>query len=74
MLGAAALQLQGVYEGSYWQLLADVDELAAMLRAMAAGPPLLPEPQLLLPPLPNLARCVVTQHTRGVQGSATAGV
>jgi hypothetical protein len=45
-----APQLHGVYEGSYWQLLAGAGELASALESMAVGPPLLPEPPLLLPP------------------------
>ncbi len=65
-------QLHGVYEGSYWQLLADVDELAAMLEAMAKGPPLLPEPPLLLPPAPTQARRV-PRPLAGVQAAGRAG-
>lgn len=47
---AAGRHAHGVYEGSYWQLLADAEELKAMLTRMAKAPPLMAEPVLVLPP------------------------
>lgn len=47
---AAGRHAHGVYEGSYWQLLADAEELKAMLTRMAKAPPLMAEPALVLPP------------------------
>ncbi|WIA16292.1 hypothetical protein OEZ85_012995 [Tetradesmus obliquus] len=40
----------GVYEGSYWQLLGDLEEIEAMLSRMTQAPSLLEEPELQLPP------------------------
>ncbi|KAG1678269.1 hypothetical protein FOA52_013890 [Chlamydomonas sp. UWO 241] len=40
---------RGVYEGSYWELVGDADEMLDMLRKMAKAPPLLEEPPLELP-------------------------
>jgi hypothetical protein len=45
-----------VYEGSYWQLLGDLEEIEAMLSRMTRTPSLLDEPQLQLPPEPDLPR------------------
>ncbi len=39
----------GVYEGAYWELLGDCQELEAMLRKMAEAPSLMEEPALELP-------------------------
>ncbi|GLC39630.1 hypothetical protein PLESTM_000919800 [Pleodorina starrii] len=44
----------GVYEGSYWELMGDCDELAEMLRKLSKAPALLDEPPLELPPPPEL--------------------
>ncbi|KXZ50585.1 hypothetical protein GPECTOR_16g760 [Gonium pectorale] len=44
----------GVYEGSYWELIGDCDELAEMLRKMSKAPALLDEPPMELPPPPEL--------------------
>ncbi|EFJ42702.1 hypothetical protein VOLCADRAFT_97128 [Volvox carteri f. nagariensis] len=44
----------GVYEGSYWELMGDCDELAEMLRKLSKAPALLEEPPLELPPPPEL--------------------
>ncbi|GFR44718.1 hypothetical protein Agub_g6041 [Astrephomene gubernaculifera] len=44
----------GVYEGSYWELMGDCDELADMLRKMSKAPALQDEPTLELPPPPEL--------------------
>ena len=43
-----------MYEGSYWDLLRDCNELVEYLRAMCAAPSLLEEPKLCLPGGPNL--------------------
>jgi hypothetical protein len=43
-----------VYEGSYWALLGDCEELLDTLKLLAKAPPLLEEPPLLLPPYPDL--------------------
>ncbi|KAL0041510.1 hypothetical protein WJX79_005750 [Trebouxia sp. C0005] len=44
----------GVYEGSYWDLLANIGELTEALTQMAVGPTVLEEPVLHLPPSPTL--------------------
>ncbi|GIM02641.1 hypothetical protein Vretimale_7428, partial [Volvox reticuliferus] len=44
----------GVYEGSYWELMGDCEELAEMLRKLSKAPALLEEPPLELPPPPEL--------------------
>lgn len=44
--GASA---HGVYEGSYWQLIADAEELRAMLLKLARAPAMLPMPKLVQP-------------------------
>jgi hypothetical protein len=43
-----------VYEGSYWELMGDCDQLEAMLRKMAEAPQLLEEPALQLPDAADL--------------------
>jgi hypothetical protein len=46
----------GVYEGSYWQLLRDMDELLKVLTKLAAAPALITVPPLQLPataPIPS---------------------
>ena len=48
------LQAQGVYEGTYWDLLANIGELTEALTQMAVGPTVLEEPVLQLPPSPTL--------------------
>ncbi len=45
-----------MYEGSYWELMGDCDELMDMLRKMSKAPALLEEPPLELPPPPALPR------------------
>uniref|UniRef100_A0A7S3VL70 Uncharacterized protein n=1 Tax=Dunaliella tertiolecta TaxID=3047 RepID=A0A7S3VL70_DUNTE len=40
---------RGVYEGSYWELIGDCEELAEMLRSMSQAPPLMEEAPLELP-------------------------
>jgi hypothetical protein len=45
----ASSQALGVYEGSYWELMGDLEAMEAMLRKMAEAPPLLEEPVLALP-------------------------
>ncbi|KAL0042270.1 hypothetical protein WJX77_008145 [Trebouxia sp. C0004] len=44
----------GVYEGTYWDLLANIGELTEALTQMAVGPTVLEEPVLQLPPPPTL--------------------
>ncbi len=44
----------GVYEGAYWELLGDCQELEAMLRKLSEAPALLEEPSLDLPSQPDL--------------------
>ncbi|KAL3162911.1 hypothetical protein ABBQ32_009353 [Trebouxia sp. C0010 RCD-2024] len=44
----------GVYEGTYWDLLANVGELTEALTQMAVGPAVLEEPALKLPAAPTL--------------------
>lgn len=41
---------RGVYEGSYWELIGDCDQMIEMLRAMSKAPSLMDEPTLELPP------------------------
>lgn len=48
------LQAHGVYEGTYWDLLANIGELTEALTQMAVGPTVLEEPVLQLPPSPTL--------------------
>lgn len=43
-----------MYEGSYWDLLRDCNELTDMLRGMCCMPSLIDEPELKLPVGPNL--------------------
>jgi len=43
-----------VYEGTYWDLLANIGELTEALTQMAVGPTVLEEPVLQLPPSPTL--------------------
>jgi hypothetical protein len=50
------LQSHGVYEGSYWQLLGDLEEIEAMLSRMTRAPSLFDEPELQLPPEPDLPK------------------
>lgn len=50
-------QAHGVYEGSYWELIGDADEMIEMLRKMAKAPPLLEEPTLDMPSAPDLPKC-----------------
>lgn len=56
-------QAHGVYEGSYWTLLAELSQLEATLQRMTKAPPLIAEPVLQLPPSPPPLTCVtrVTQ-------------
>ncbi|KAL0050091.1 hypothetical protein WJX82_004313 [Trebouxia sp. C0006] len=44
----------GVYEGTYWDLLANIGELTEALTQMAVGPTVLEEPVLQLPPSSTL--------------------
>ncbi|GAX82053.1 hypothetical protein CEUSTIGMA_g9481.t1 [Chlamydomonas eustigma] len=46
----------GVYEGSYWELIGDADEMIEMLRKMARAPVLLEEPPLVVPEGPDLPK------------------
>lgn len=48
------LQAHGVYEGTYWDLLANLSELTEALTQMAVGPTVLEEPALQLPASPVL--------------------
>ena len=48
------LQAHGVYEGTYWELLANIGELTEALTQMAVGPAVLEEPVLKLPAAPTL--------------------
>ena len=48
------LQAHGVYEGTYWELLANIGELTEALTQMAVGPAVLEEPILRLPAAPTL--------------------
>lgn len=48
------LQAHGVYEGTYWDLLANIGELTEALTQMAVGPTVLEEPVLQMPPYPTL--------------------
>ena len=43
-----------MYEGTYWDLLANIGELTEALTQMAVGPTVLEEPVLQLPPSPTL--------------------
>ena len=43
-----------MYEGTYWELLANVGELTEALAQMAVGPAVLEEPVLKLPAAPTL--------------------
>jgi hypothetical protein len=45
-----------VYEGSYWELIGDADEMIEMLRKMARAPALLEEPPLVVPDGPDLPK------------------
>jgi hypothetical protein len=47
-------QAYGVYEGSYWELLRDLQELGDILKSMSTAPALMDEPVLALPPDPCL--------------------
>ena len=51
--GAAGRAAHGVYEGSYWQLLQDCDELHAALAELAVAPPLARVPPLRVPAQPE---------------------
>ncbi len=51
---ATMSQAHGVYEGTYWDLLANIGELTEALTQMAVGPTVLEEPVLQLPPSPTL--------------------
>lgn len=44
--------VHGVYEGSYWRLLTDAKDLRSKLARLAAAPPELPLPELILPQEP----------------------
>ncbi len=46
----------GVYEGNYWELIGDADEMIDMLRKMARAPALLDEPVLSIPAGPDLPK------------------
>ncbi|KAG2495930.1 hypothetical protein HYH03_005861 [Edaphochlamys debaryana] len=46
----------GCYEGSYWELLGDCEELAELLRKLSKAPQLLEEAPLELPPPPELPK------------------
>lgn len=50
------LQAHGVYEGSYWELIGDCDEMMEMLRKLSKAPALMEEPSLDLPAAPDLPR------------------
>lgn len=39
----------GVYEGRYWELIGDCDEMIEMLKKLAQAPPLEEEPTMQLP-------------------------
>ena len=43
-----------MYEGTYWELLANVGELTEALAQMAVGPAVLEEPVVKLPAAPTL--------------------
>ncbi|KAK9813278.1 hypothetical protein WJX72_011826 [[Myrmecia] bisecta] len=47
---------RGTYEGTYLELLANLEELASVLQRMSVAPALLPEPELELPLPPQLPR------------------
>ena len=47
-------QAHGVYEGTYWDLLSNLNELMQALSQMAVGPAVLEEPELQLLPSPAL--------------------
>ncbi|MEW5317598.1 MAG: hypothetical protein WDW38_008883 [Sanguina aurantia] len=51
--GRAAL---GVYEGSYWALIGDCEDMTAMLRGLARAPALMDEPVLLTARWPTAAK------------------
>ena len=48
------MQAHGVYEGTYWDLLGNLNELMLALSQMAVGPAVLAEPLLVLPLPPVL--------------------
>ena len=50
------MQAHGVYEGAYWDLLGDSEEMIDMLKKLAKAPPLLEEPPLELPPPADLPK------------------
>lgn len=50
------MQAYGVYEGSYWELLANLNELSDILKRMSFAPKLLEEPVLILPEQPELPK------------------
>ncbi len=43
-----------MYEGSYWELMGDCDQMMEMLKKMSKHPPLLEEPALDLPEAPEV--------------------
>jgi len=49
---------RGVYEGSYWELIGDCEDMAEMLRSMSQAPPLMEEVPLQLPEQAELPKCV----------------
>ena len=48
-----------MYEGSYWELIGDCDEMADMLRTMSQMPELMEERPLELPSQPDLPKYVL---------------
>lgn len=47
-------QARGVYEGSYWDLLADCEDLSSSLAKITRAPRPLDDPTLVMPPQPEL--------------------
>lgn len=45
-----------MYEGSYWELIGDCDEMIEMLKKLSRAPPLQDEPTLNLPASPDLPK------------------
>ena len=49
-------QAHGVYEGSYWELMGDCDEIIEMLKKLSKAPALVEETPLDLPETPELPK------------------
>eukprot|EP00798_Chlamydomonas_sp_ICE-L_P032321 gene32321-16892_t len=52
----AGRKANGVYEGTYWELMGDCDEMIEMLKKMSKAPPLMDEPTLELPESADLPK------------------